>query len=108
MGKVVSILILLSLLLQADLRNDCLACHQKNQIPNKLIYKRYLMKYSTSKYIEEAMYNYLKYPDKKHSIMPSIFFTKFPMKKAIKDKNLRENIKEYIKMYNIKNKLVLF
>ncbi len=107
MEKIVLILIFSTLFLQADLQKACLLCHQKNQIPSELIYKRYLLKYSTLEYIEEAMYNYLKHPNKKDSIMPSAFFRKFPIKNASKDKNLKENIREYIDTFDIKKKLVL-
>ena len=106
MAKIV-IFLSLALLLQAEVNSSCLACHAKNQIPNQLIYKRYLMKYSTEKNIEKAMIEYLKNPDQKNSIMPSAFFTKFPMKKAMTEKNLKDKIREFIKLYDIKKRLVL-
>ena len=62
----------------ADLEQKCLHCHQEQQIPSNLISKRYLMKYSTDKHIEEAMFKYLKDPKKEHSIMPCTFFLKVP------------------------------
>jgi hypothetical protein len=65
------------------------------------------MKYSTKERIEKAMINYLKNPSKKSSIMPSLFFTKFPMKKAINDENLTANIKEFINFFDIKKRLTL-
>lgn len=100
---------LLSQPIQAsDLEINCLACHAKNQIPNNLIYKRYLMKYSTETRMQKAIFDYLKNPDKKDSIMPQIFFTKFPMKEnlTIDDKILNQSIISYLKEFNLKNKLI--
>ena len=93
----------------ADLEQKCLHCHQEQQIPSNLISKRYLMKYSTDKRIEEAMFKYLKDPKKEHSIMPSPFFSKFPMKEksVLDDVSLKQNIKVFFEKYNMKKKLVL-
>ncbi len=109
MVKVVIIVSFLTISLYADLQNDCLACHKKEQIPSELIYKRYLLKYSTSKNIEQTMFEYLKNPAKKSSIMPSAFFLKFPMKERIDldDKTLIENIRLYIKSFDVKYRLGL-
>ena len=92
-----------------DLKKNCLHCHQEEQIPSNLISKRYLMKYSTDKRIEEAMFQYLKDPKKEHSIMPSPFFSKFPMKEKIllDDVSLKQNIKAFFEKYNMKKRLVL-
>jgi hypothetical protein len=102
-------ILLLTQFLQADAQTSCLNCHQKNQIPNELIYKRYLMKYSTKEYMKEAIVAYLKNPNKKNSIMPSVFFSKFPMKEAIKKdkKDLEKDIFEYLDKFDVKKRLVL-
>jgi hypothetical protein len=108
MGKIVFLLLGFTLYLVADNPEDCLACHQKNQIPSALIYKRYLLKYSTDKAIKEAIYAYLKSPQKSHSIMPSVFFVKFPMKQktAMDDQALKEVINLYAEHFDIKKRLV--
>jgi len=95
--------------LTSDFETTCLACHKKQQIPNTLIYRRYLMKYSTSERIEKAMMQYMLAPDKVHSIMPPQFFLKFPMKKALSmdESTLRQNIEQFILKFDIKKKLVL-
>ena len=92
-----------------QLQKNCLACHGQQQIPSYLIYKRYLAKYSTPKRMEDAIYGYLKAPQKKRSIMPPQFFLKFPMKEPIGDdeRELRENIRAYLKHYDIKKRLIL-
>jgi len=117
MGKLSVVWISLTLFVLAEkvpvsdvsLQQKCLNCHHHQQIPNTLIYKRYLMKYSTEKRMEDAMFAYLKNPSKAFSIMPAPFFLKFPMKKKIKldDVTLRKNIKSYLDTFDIKKKLVL-
>ncbi len=90
-------------------KSTCLACHQQQQIPNDLMYKRYLMKYSTSRRMEEAMFTYMKDPKQEHSIMPAPFFLKFPMKEKISldDSSLRKHIQAYLEEFDIKKKLML-
>ena len=117
MGKIIVIFSVLSLFSYAKelniqdktLQVACLSCHQEQQIPSNLIYKRYLNKYSTSSRMEEVMFAYIKYPAKEDSIMPPQFFLKFPMKKAniLDDSNLRKNIKAYLKTFDLKKKLIL-
>ncbi len=109
MEKIVFAVLFLAMTLYADIDEKCLYCHEKQQIPSELIYKRYLMTYSGMKYIKEAMFAYLKNPSKKASIMPKQFFLKFPMKKASKlsDEELRESIEKYIEKFDIRKKLIL-
>jgi len=91
------------------LQQNCLKCHQEQQIPSDLIYKRYLMKYSTPERIEKAMFDYLKDPLQSRSIMPPQFFLKFPMKSPtlMDDKTLHREIHAYIKKFDIKKRLIL-
>ncbi len=92
-----------------NLEINCLSCHTQQQIPNQLIYRRYLMKYSTDKRMEEAMFTYLRHPDKENSIMPPQFFLKFPMKEKLEldETVLRTNIREYLKKFNIKEHIII-
>jgi len=111
MGKII-LLLLLTFEMSAEtnsLQSDCLSCHKTQQIPNSLIYRRYLMKYSTQSQIEYAIFTYLKNPQKETSIMPPQFFLKFPMKQfqETDDKVLQKNIKAYIEKFDIKKKLIL-
>jgi hypothetical protein len=110
MGKISIILIITILFLEAkSLEQDCLACHKEQQIPSELIYKRYLMRYSTHNSMGSKMLEYLKNPQKSNSIMPSQFFLKFPMKKMthLKDEELKENIKLFLNRFDIKKRLKL-
>lgn len=100
-----------TLSLQAEektLQKSCLACHKKEKIPSEMIYKRYLMKYSTISRMEGAIYAYLKNPRKENSIMPEAFFSKFPMKKRTMDddKMLRTNIRKYLEHFDIGKRLI--
>jgi hypothetical protein len=91
------------------LENNCLNCHRAQQIPDSLIYRRYLLKYSTDDRIQKVLFAYLKDPKKINSIMPAPFFLKFPMKEkmTLEDEILQKNIVNYVQKYNIKNKLIL-
>jgi len=92
-----------------QLQKECLQCHVDQQIPSALVYRRYLMKYSTFERIEGAIFAYIKNPDQKHSIMPPQFFLKFPMKEAttLDDDMLQKMIKSYLNTFDVKKKLVL-
>ncbi len=92
-----------------QLQKECLQCHVEQQIPSALIYRRYLMKYSTFERMEKAIFTYIKNPDKKRSIMPSQFFLKFPMKEKtmLDDDTLQKTIKSYLNTFDVKKKLVL-
>ncbi|MBA1421548.1 MAG: hypothetical protein FAF03_12160 [Epsilonproteobacteria bacterium] len=115
MGKIVIIFAILTATIFAEtegsdsLEKNCLACHKKQQIPSALIYRRYLMKYSTSAQIEEAIFRYLKDPKKENSIMPPQFFLKFPMREKMEldDATLKHNIKSYLKKFDVKQYLIV-
>jgi hypothetical protein len=94
---------------QQELESNCLLCHTQDQIPNTLIYRRYLMKYSTQEAMSKAILKYLKDPKKENSIMPPPFFSKFPMKYALDmdDTILKKNIRTFLETFDVKKKLVL-
>jgi len=107
MERVVLIFILSALINADKLETNCLDCHVKNKLPTELIYKRYLMKYSTKNNMKNAIFNYLKKPDTKNSIMPQQFFLKFNAKNTVNldDKELLESIELFLDKYDIKKKL---
>jgi len=107
--KHLTILLLTTALFANTLQTNCLKCHSQNSLPDSLIYKRYLQKYSSKKRIKKAMLNYLKNPNKKSSIMPNEFFKKFSIKQKsrLDDINLSKNIDEYIKKYDLQKRLYL-
>ena len=91
------------------LQKNCIECHIKQKIPSELIYRRYLMRYSTHKEIRKTLLEYLKAPSKETSIMPRQFFLKFPQKEAVdmNDTDLKESIDAYLDYFDIKERLVL-
>jgi hypothetical protein len=117
MGKIISFIIFLNVLAfanqgevtETELKQKCLSCHKVEQIPDKLINKRYLIKYSTNKKIEEMMFNYLQDPKQEKSIMPQPFFLKFPrcQKSPMDDDMLSKHIKAYVKFFDIKKRLTI-
>ena len=115
MVKIVTVSLLLFItLLNANeppplLQKNCLNCHISQKIPSELIYRRYLLRYSTHKIIRQTLFNYLKDPKKKTSIMPKQFFLKFPEKEAL-DLNqtvLQESIDAYLNYFDVRGKLIL-
>ena len=117
MGKIILTVFLLLTCIYAEgkgsqsdtLEAQCLKCHQEQQIPDSLIYRRYMMTYSTNRRMEEAILTYLKAPEASRSIMPKPFFLKFPMKETLHmDKDvLRRYVRAYLEKYDLKKKLVL-
>jgi len=79
--KILIILNILSFQIYANsFDKNCLNCHNQQKIPSQLIYKRYLLEYSSDRIIKEKMIEYLINPILDNSIMPRQFFLKFPMK----------------------------
>jgi hypothetical protein len=90
--------------------NSCIECHKEQNIPSELIYRKYLMKYSSNKIIKDKMFKYLQNPKKENSIMPKQFFIKFPMKDGtdLNQTQLLYEIDKYIEKFNIADKLQLY
>jgi len=93
----------------AMLERNCLECHREQKLPDNLIYRRYLLKYSSRQRIEKALVEYLKHPSRKTSIMPVEFFLRFPMREPIKldDTALHESVRKYIDYFDIRKRLQL-
>jgi hypothetical protein len=91
------------------LDDTCLQCHQKNRVPDSIIYRRYLQTYGTSERMAAAMRTYLQTPDKSRSIMPPQFFYKFPMKpkRAYEPETLERLIRAYIERFDVRKRLRL-
>jgi hypothetical protein len=110
-GVLISIFVTTAIVAQRPtlLEKSCLSCHIEQKIPSELIYRRYLLTYSTNRKIKEVLFSYLKNPKKEQSIMPKQFFLKFPEKKALdlNDTLLKETIDAYLNYFDVKEKLVL-
>jgi hypothetical protein len=110
MGKIIIFLSLsVSSIFALNLEQACLGCHYQQQIPSEMIYKRYLMRYSTHSAIKKAMVKYLSVPQKSDSIMPLQFFLKFPMKAPthLNARELEESIEAYLKHFDVQKRLRL-
>jgi hypothetical protein len=59
--------------------------------------------------MQKNILEYLKSPSQPNSIMPKQFFLKFPMKRRsdINSSLLERDIKEYLRYFDIKNRLKL-
>jgi len=91
------------------LQDICLNCHIKQQIPSELIYRRYLMKYSTNNNIKKRVLSYLKNPKREASIMPKQFFLKFTIKEKldINDTLLNSGIDKYLRYFDVRDRFGL-
>ena len=114
MVKKILITLIFSTVAQAEepnllLQQNCLKCHSKQKIPSELLYRRYLMKFSTKERIKKSLLSYLKNPKKENSIMPQQFFLKFPPKEAL-DLNetvLEKSVEAYLDYFDVKDRLEL-
>ncbi len=90
-----------------SLRENCLACHERQKIPSELIYRRYLATYSLKSKMQQAIVNYLNDPKQQNSIMPLQFFLKFPMKErsTFSTEELRRDTDAFLDHFDIKKKL---
>ena len=113
MVKKILIIIALTIITTATpsktLKELCLNCHIKQQIPSELIYRRYLMKYSTNNNIKKRVLSYLKNPKRETSIMPKQFFLKFTIKKKldINDTLLNSGIDKYLRYFDVRDRFGL-
>ncbi len=73
MGRIVTLLILALSGFAAEptlVPGRCAVCHTKNGPPLSLIYRRYLMLYSSKERIQKRMIDFLSAPSKTKSAMP--------------------------------------
>jgi len=93
--------------LQADsFEKNCVECHfAKQQL--EIFISRYTIKYSSETRIKDAIYNYLKNPTQKSSVMPQGFLNRFGIKKPsqLSDSELKNSIDEYYRKYNFKDRI---
>ncbi len=113
MGRVIIYVLTMYTLLysesiEIELQKECLSCHQRHQIPDQLIYRKYLMVYSTHDHMAEAIVKYMHHPDKKDSVMHHPFFFKFPMKQktTLDDQRLKKLVQAYLRHFDIKKQFI--
>ena len=108
MARLILISILLFTTLNADVyKNNCIKCHKKLPVSIDKYFYRYLLKYSSEKNVKNAMFDYLKKPNKNKTIMPEAFIKRFGIKRKTKldDKQLQEALDIYWEKYKVFGKL---
>lgn len=82
---------------------NCLQCHQNKQ-ELFLFMKHYTLKYSTEKKIKNNIFLFLKAPTQHHSVMDAFYIHKvgFKSPSLLHDTELKQAIKKYYLLYNMK------
>lgn len=88
--------------------NDCLKCHKQSGVPLDMIYKRYLLEFSSHSDIKRAMVDFLKHPAEQKSALPKGMLMNMGVKKksTLSDLELNMRVDEYLKMYDIKKRII--
>ena len=108
MGKLVIIFFIIFINIKANVyENNCLNCHKNIPVSIDKYFYRYLLKYSSKKDVQKHMFDYLKNPKSKKTIMPDAFINRFGIKKRTKlnDENLKKALDLYWKEYKVFGKL---
>ena len=86
---------------------NCVSCHKKIPVSIDKYFYRYLLKYSSKVAVNKAMFEYLKKPYEKNSIMPKAFIKRFGSKKETKlnDQELKKALGIYWEKYKVFGKL---
>lgn len=86
---------------------QCLACHQKMEIPFSSFYMQYLLNFSSNIRVKEAMFYFLKEPIAGQSMMDSAIIREYGLMPRLKisDETLKSLIDDYVKQYDVKRKL---
>jgi vacuolar-type H+-ATPase subunit C/Vma6 len=102
-----SLLLLIQLSYGVNFDKQCLECHQKLELGFDKFYMHYLIKYSSTKRIKQAMFTYLKEPIKKKSIMDVAVIDWLGIMPTLKitDKELKELIDIYLSRFDVRNSL---
>ena len=112
MAKLILGIILFSSFLQAAkiktiYESNCIKCHKKLPVSIDKYFYRYLLKYSSEKNVKNAIFSFLKKPEKDRTIMPEAFIKRFGIKKKSKlsDEKLNEALDIYWEKYKVFGKL---
>ncbi len=99
-------IVFISTLYSNEFGTNCLSCH-KQEFKFKMFMKKYTIKYSSEKRIKKAIFDYLKNPTYKSSVLPFGYLRRFGIKEksSLSDKDLIDMIDIYYDKYNIKSKI---
>jgi len=91
-----------------DVLRQCNLCHEKKSPPFNMIYKKYLLIYSSKKRVEKAMTDFLINPTLKKSLLPKEMKKRFfpqehpKFKKSEAKKAVKKIVKDYDLIKRIK------
>ena len=108
MARLILALLICFNILKADVyKKNCISCHKDIPVSIDKYFYRYLLKYSSEKSVKEAMFKYLKNPNKDTTIMPEAFIKRFGIKNKIKlsEEQLQEALDIYWEKYKVFGKL---
>lgn len=108
MARLILVVLICFNILNADVyENNCISCHKDIPVTIDKYFYRYLLKYSSEKSVKDAMFNYLRKPNKNTTIMPEAFIKRFGIKSKSKlsDKQLQEALNIYWEKYKVFGKL---
>ena len=70
-------LVFQSIASETDILQKCLVCHENSAPPFTMVYRRYLMLYSSKSKIKKSMIDFLTAPSRKKSSMPEGMKSRF-------------------------------
>lgn len=100
------IFLFLSILDASSFKENCIVCHS-NGYQFNMFMKKYTLKYSSEKRVKKAIFEYLKHPSFKKSVLPYGFLNRFGIKEEsfLDDEELIDMIDIYYEKYNMKSKI---
>lgn len=108
MVKITLFLSLVWIQLSASIyEQNCVTCHEKEEISLAMVYKKYLMTFSSKQAFKSNLKSYLMNPTPQKSVMPFGFSERFgtKAKSTLTPKQLDLAIESYYEKYAPKNRL---
>ena len=107
MVKIILVLCLHVALFAGVYEKNCVECHKDMPVKIDKFFYRYLLKYSSEESLKSALTSYLKNPTKEKTILQEGLQNRFGVKDktTLNDKDLKEAIDEYWKIYKVFGKL---
>ncbi len=85
----------------------CVPCHRTLPMSLGEMFKKYLLVYSSERFVKQALANYLKHPDRDISLLPDLFFDRYDVKAptTLSDDALEKALDIYWQRYKVIGKL---
>ncbi len=85
---------------------NCLECHA-NEFQLHMFMKKYSLKFSSERVIKKAIFDYLKKPTMKQSVLPFGYLNRFGIKDKtnLSDEELSKMVEVYYNRFNLKDKI---